>query len=102
MCAAPVAFPLEGLQLDWLRGAATPPDEQPAVYDLISCVTHHGRSLGEGHFTSFGYNHVESVWFLFNDARVTVASAQEVERTQPYLLFYERRQAAGRVMGAIE
>eukprot|EP00466_Bigelowiella_natans_P019240 jgi/Bigna1/127891/aug1.5_g2599 len=61
------------------------------IYDLTGVVNHHGRGLNQGHFTSYGYNEQQETWFCFNDRKVTVASAEEVSRSQAYLLIYERR-----------
>jgi ubiquitin C-terminal hydrolase len=84
------------------------------IYDLFAAVVHHGRGMNEGHFTAYCYFKEQGIhfrphmpsfywmtsfvivigkWLLYNDANVTVADLKEVEESQAYLLFYERRHA---------
>mmetsp|Transcript_528 Transcript_528/g.880 ORF Transcript_528/g.880 Transcript_528/m.880 type:complete len:116 (-) Transcript_528:212-559(-) len=72
------------------------------IYDLTSVVNHHGKNLNQGHFTAYGYNEAEGVWFCFNDRKVTVVSADEVARSQAYLLIYERRWKKIEELGSTE
>jgi ubiquitin C-terminal hydrolase len=59
-------------------------------YTLRSMIVHDGKSMSQGHYTSFAYNSVLKQWCHFNDHRVKFVDWQEVSKQQAYLLIYGR------------
>jgi ubiquitin C-terminal hydrolase len=57
------------------------------TYNLASVIYHSGRTLEGGHFVA--YVKKDTVWYKCNDRVVTTATADEVTKTEAYLLFYE-------------
>jgi ubiquitin carboxyl-terminal hydrolase 3 len=66
---------------------------QSTVFDLASVVRHHGSGLAFGHYTAYGLNTETNTWLHFDDVNVSAVSPEEVERAQPYILIYVKRQA---------
>jgi len=66
-----------------------PTINKSAYYKLISVVCHHGRSVQSGHYTTFCYNSQKDQWYHFDDNKVEVASINDIESCQCYILFYE-------------
>ena len=67
------------------------------LYDLVGVVVHHGGALSSGHYTAYvrvGPAGPSARWFHVDDARATHVTAEAVEASEAYLLFYERRQNA--------
>jgi len=56
-----------------------------AEYDLLGVVQHTGVSQG-GHYVAYAKRN--SKWYLFDDDRVHLVSADEVQRAEAYCLFY--------------
>ena len=107
-----VEFPLSGLDL---AQYSTRKEEEEAesnemCYSLKAVVSHHGTvgqefvfgfeklltpnfagtGIQRGHYTSFCFNSERQSWLHFNDSRVSVVSAEEVQQQQAYILFYEK------------
>jgi len=65
------------------------------VYDLYAVVNHHGALGGGGHYTVFALSRSTGEWFHFDDHRVTLIPAAEVQARvvspAAYMLFYEKR-----------
>ncbi len=60
-------------------------------YRLMSVITHHGHQMSGGHFTAYGRSvSSSSVWFHFNDAKVTLVSEEVVCAAQAYVLLYQQ------------
>ncbi|KAJ8569035.1 hypothetical protein ON010_g6227 [Phytophthora cinnamomi] len=75
-------------------------DQSEFVYDLAAVVNHHGESVNGGHYTSYVRDELSSAqssnskqqqWVLFDDVEVKIVPADEVEKSQAYLLYYVRR-----------
>ena len=81
-----IKFPIEGFNLK-----AYYQEDVDCLYDLCSVVVHHGRGLNEGHYTAMAKNYLSKSWFLFNDQRVTPTEVEEVDQSQCYMLFYQKR-----------
>lgn len=62
-----------------------------ALYDLYALCSHHGAGLQGGHYTACCKNPVDGNWYLFDDARVRPASAEDLSARDAYLLFYKRQ-----------
>eukprot|EP01117_Protostelium_nocturnum_P007170 TRINITY_DN2571_c0_g6_i2.p1 TRINITY_DN2571_c0_g6~~TRINITY_DN2571_c0_g6_i2.p1 ORF type:complete len:505 (-),score=160.84 TRINITY_DN2571_c0_g6_i2:19-1533(-) len=82
-----IVFPIKGLDL----GPFTCSKEE-VIYDLQSIVMHHGMDLQAGHYTAYCYNHEADTWEHYNDAQVHIVLESEVLESEPYILFYERRE----------
>lgn len=61
------------------------------LYDLVSLVTHHGKNMGNGHYTAFCKNSLDGKWYHFNDHVVTQVDDEVVARAEAYLLFYQKQ-----------
>jgi Ubiquitin carboxyl-terminal hydrolase len=65
------------MDLDLAR--ITPPSATPgARYGLCSVVEHHGKGVGEGHYTALGKHSPTGTWLSFNDARVNIINDSDV------------------------
>lgn len=78
-----------------LRLAAASASAQPTrtTYDLQSFVVHHGRALGQGHYTAYALVHEN--WYHFDDERVKLvgdSDAQAAAGQASILCFTRRRQ----------
>lgn len=73
-------------------------------YDLVAVVNHHGDSVQGGHYTAFIQSRLTTYessskqqappqWLLFDDASVSHVSANEVAKSQAYMLFYIKRRS---------
>ena len=92
-----VDFPLEGLQLKryFLSPEVARANEVP-TYRLVGAVNHYG-SLESGHYTAFCRSPLlqtrdwrSSVWFKFDDERVSDMRPVDVVSPAAYILLYER------------
>eukprot|EP00644_Phytophthora_capsici_P001509 jgi/Phyca11/562964/estExt2_Genewise1.C_PHYCAscaffold_100582 len=108
-----VQFPLVGLNMrpftsvgideakEEIKVGRPDGDQSEYVYDLVAVVNHHGESVNGGHYTSYVRDEVpkgsspvgtkKQQWILFDDVEVKTVSADEVENSQAYLLWYVRR-----------
>ena len=90
-----VRFPLTGLDMSRYmnhpEGEGSSGDEPNTEYDLVAVVMHHGSGMRSGHYTSFALNSVSQQWYHFDDNHVTHAHAWDVQDSEPYILFYQRR-----------
>jgi hypothetical protein len=63
-----------------------------ASYYLYAVCNHSGSSPQDGRYTAFCRNPLNSVWYSFDDRRVTVInSIDKLVTSDAYLLFYRRR-----------
>jgi len=64
---------------------------KPVVYHLRAVVEHLG-TVHSGHFVTFRQHFLESrvKWFYTSDTFVRATTIQEVLKSSPYMLFYER------------
>jgi ubiquitin carboxyl-terminal hydrolase 22/27/51 len=74
-------------------------EDEKFVYDLESVIVHEGKAIEQGHYFAFcrgvdGGRRGE--WYMFNDAKVTVASEGMVLEQEAYLLFYGLRRVCGK------
>lgn len=67
-----------------------PDAKSGAEYKLVATVSHHGKSLSGGHYTS-DVLQPDNRWLRFNDAAVEQVNADKVLAEKPYLLFYQRQ-----------
>ena len=65
-----------------------------AVYDLYAVVNHLG-ALGAGHYIAYAKD-ASGTWRVFNDSHVAALNVQDVVSPAAYLLFYCRRDMAGK------
>lgn len=81
-----------GGEANYLSTGGESPCSGGSEYNLTAVVLHHGLA-GYGHFTCYrrGLHALANQWFHCDDKLVTPASAEQVLRANPYLLFYERR-----------
>lgn len=74
--------------------AATAPESRSgATYNLVSCVTHHGKSPQGGHYTA-DVRQPSGEWLRFDDERVGAVREADVLGQEAYLLFYVRADGA--------
>jgi len=71
------------------------------IYDLVAVVSHHGSSMGSGHYTAFT-RRGNGPWAHYNDSRATPVSEAKVASSEPYMLFYQRRGTALDPLSSIE
>lgn len=64
--------------------------QHSAVYKLTAVINHHGSSSMSGHYTAFCRSRFDDQWRLFNDAKVSVISEDQVTASQAYILVYQR------------
>lgn len=60
------------------------------MYDLVSTVTHYGKTPLGGHYSA-DVKSTDGEWMRFDDERVMVLREAEVMAQEAYLLFYRRR-----------
>ena len=75
--------------------------EHPTEYDLISVITHIGRSADSGHYISWTKEKKTNTWWKFDDDKVIPVSEEDIKRLDgggdwhiAYLLLYQRKQKA--------
>ena len=64
---------------------------KPIIYRLRAVIEHLG-AVDSGHFVTFRQNSINGLikWFYTSDAYVRKTCVEEVLRSSPYMLFYER------------
>jgi ubiquitin carboxyl-terminal hydrolase 22/27/51 len=74
------------------------------MYELESVIVHEGKAIEQGHYFAFCRAAAEvpadgtpgrREWYMFNDAKVTVASEAVVLEQEAYLLFYSLKRVCG-------
>lgn len=72
------------------------------LYELESVIVHEGKAIEQGHYFAFcrGLGDGASAtgrreWYMFNDAKVTVAAENLVLEQEAYLLFYSLKRVCG-------
>lgn len=79
-----VSFPLTGLDL----GPYGPKDCGPVLYDLYAVCNHSG-TVNMGHYTACCLE--EDGWSCYNDSSVYPVTENQLQSSQAYVLFYQRR-----------
>ncbi|CAJ0943024.1 unnamed protein product, partial [Mesorhabditis belari] len=91
-CKRAVDFPLTGFDpTPFVDSARESTEGRAALYDCIAISTHYGQ-LESGHFVAYARTE-DGHWLLFNDCTVKDVLSDEVDRSNAYLLFYERKGA---------
>jgi ubiquitin C-terminal hydrolase len=72
----------------WLDGCCS--KERGAQYELVATVTHHGKNIGNGHYTA-DVMQSDGRWLRFDDGDVVSVKKQNVLLERPYLLFYQKK-----------
>jgi ubiquitin carboxyl-terminal hydrolase 20/33 len=68
---------------------------QPVEYKLIGLIQHIG-SMGGGHYIAYcQHKKKPQEWYEFDDLQVSMVSPEQVERAEPYVLFYQRVPSKG-------
>jgi len=89
----PIAFTRElRVKSAWISATA-PESRSGATYNLVSCVTHHGKSPQGGHYTA-DVRQPSGEWLRFDDERVGAVREADVLGQEAYLLFYVRADGA--------
>ncbi|CAE8632895.1 unnamed protein product, partial [Polarella glacialis] len=66
------------------------PNGLPVEYRLIGLIQHIG-SMGGGHYIAYcQHKRKPQEWYEFDDTQVSLVSTEQVERAEPYVLFYQR------------
>lgn len=69
------------------------------LYELESVIVHEGKAIEQGHYFAFCRGAAEESgkreWYMFNDAKVTVAAEKLVLEQEAYLLFYSLKKICG-------
>ncbi|ESN98734.1 hypothetical protein HELRODRAFT_155886 [Helobdella robusta] len=82
-----VVFPVERLDMQpYLHKDCK---DSVTSYCLIAVICHHGTANG-GHYTAYGLNTINNTWYEYDDQTVTEVDIQQVERSQAYVLFYQK------------
>mmetsp|Transcript_93927 Transcript_93927/g.242689 ORF Transcript_93927/g.242689 Transcript_93927/m.242689 type:complete len:1098 (-) Transcript_93927:450-3743(-) len=88
-----VTFPVQKT-LDMAAFMDEPPPG-PVEYKLVGLIQHIG-SMGGGHYISYcQHKQKPQEWYEFDDLQVSKVSAEQVERAEPYVLFYQRLPSRG-------
>lgn len=88
-----VNFPV-GRHLD-MAGFMESPTAQPVEYKLVGLIQHIG-SMGGGHYIAYcQHKKRPGEWYEFDDLQVNLVSLEQVERSEPYVLFYQRLPSKG-------
>lgn len=83
-----VTFPVT-TPLDMSQFMEEPPN-QPVEYRLIGLIQHIG-SMGGGHYIAYcQHKRRAQDWYEFDDVQVNPVMPEQVERAEPYVLFYQR------------
>jgi len=83
-----VIFPVT-THLDMSQFMEDPPN-QPVEYRLIGLIQHIG-SMGGGHYIAYcQHKRKAQDWYEFDDVQVNPVMPEQVERAEPYVLFYQR------------
>lgn len=85
------------------KGEGKGDDQEKFLYELESVIVHEGKAIEQGHYFAFcraGGNSGEGStnkreWYMFNDAKVTVAAEPLVLEQEAYLLFYSLKRISG-------
>ncbi|XP_032607605.3 ubiquitin carboxyl-terminal hydrolase 43 [Taeniopygia guttata] len=86
---------LRGRWAPWQPPLRLPPAcPRDHLYDLYAVCNHHGSMQG-GHYTAFCCNALDGRWYSYDDSRVEGVREAEVSTRSAYILFYQRRRAAG-------
>ncbi len=87
------------------------------LYELESVIVHEGKAIEQGHYFAFcrgeqgpgrqpdkdaGSGGGRREWYMFNDAKVTVAAEHMVLEQEAYLLFYSLKKVCGVGSGGIQ
>merc|ERR550537_1903632 len=88
-----VTFPV-GEHLDLSKYLDDPPNH-PVEYRLVGLIQHIG-SMGSGHYIAY-CNHKRKFqeWYEFDDVHVSAVTPEQVERAEPYVLFFQRVASKG-------
>ena len=82
-------------------------DDGRFLYELESVIVHEGKAIEQGHYFAFcraappAENQSPRAetgrreWYMFNDAKVTVAAENLVLEQEAYLLFYSLKRICG-------
>mmetsp|Transcript_26873 Transcript_26873/g.54590 ORF Transcript_26873/g.54590 Transcript_26873/m.54590 type:complete len:88 (-) Transcript_26873:91-354(-) len=62
----------------------------PAPYDLKAVALHVG-GMGGGHYHALCRKRHDGGWYQCNDSTVRAARLDQVDRSQPYILFYQQQ-----------
>ncbi|XP_063032152.1 ubiquitin carboxyl-terminal hydrolase 43 [Melospiza melodia melodia] len=90
---------LLGRWVPWQPTLCLPPGcPRDHLYDLYAVCNHHGSMQG-GHYTAFCCNALDGRWYSYDDSRVEWVREAEVSTRSAYILFYQRRRAAGSSTG---
>eukprot|EP00929_Paragymnodinium_shiwhaense_P033614 TRINITY_DN18429_c0_g1_i1.p1 TRINITY_DN18429_c0_g1~~TRINITY_DN18429_c0_g1_i1.p1 ORF type:complete len:924 (+),score=193.05 TRINITY_DN18429_c0_g1_i1:152-2923(+) len=72
------------------------PSGQSSEYRLIGLIQHIGSKMGAGHYIAYcRHKKRPDDWFEFDDLQVSTVSADHVENSEPYVLFYQRMPTKG-------
>lgn len=67
----------------------------PVEYKLVGLIQHIGN-MGGGHYISYcQHKRKPQEWYEFDDTQVSLVSPEQVERAEPYVLFYQRLPSKG-------
>lgn len=82
-------------------------DDGRFLYELESVIVHEGKAIEQGHYFAFcraappaedkstSTETGRREWYMFNDAKVTVAAENLVLEQEAYLLFYSLKRVCG-------
>jgi ubiquitin C-terminal hydrolase len=88
-----VRFPLQGLDLSDYVGAQTKINgNDSCLFDLVGVIRHFG-GMGSGHYIAACLNHLNNVWYEYDDEHVFEISNPEstLQNSDAYILFYSKR-----------
>jgi len=71
------------------------PPPHPVEYKLVGLIQHIG-SMGGGHYISYcQHKRKPQDWYEYDDMQVQAVHPEQVERAEPYVLFYQRPPSKG-------
>jgi len=87
-----IEFPVKGLDM---TNYVINEKHGVAMYDLIAVSNHYG-GMGGGHYTAYGKNKDDGLWYYFDDSSVTISNEEAVVTKAAYVLFYQRRKGSSK------
>ncbi|CAF1406444.1 unnamed protein product [Adineta ricciae] len=86
--SAHISFPAELNLTPYMT--KTTMNEENAKYCLFAVISHFGASVETGHYMCYVKPQLQNRWFRCDDHCVCEVSAEEVFKSECYLLFYQR------------
>jgi hypothetical protein len=85
-----IEFPLEGLDMGPFVIGDQSREGRELIYDCYAILRHIG-GIKEGRFSAYIQSSVDGNWFLVEDNSVSQFNIDQLDPSDPYILFYQLR-----------